>query len=309
MISTFEDEGLPPLEDDASPDSSILSIPYAQETSEKTIDDSPFPSSKIYTIPHHLCTPWDYSDRPTREMGDIEQLAESIKNSGQQEPILVREKAKNNNNQPRFEIIFGHRRWTACQFLDVPVKAIIKNISDQDASKAQKEENENRENLSDFSRAKSYKKLLDKGVFSSISEMAKKLNIQKTTLVNLLSYTRISKAILNEMPNPEELKVKSAIKLASISSQGDEQAISVMASHAKDICSGKISSSSIDSLLTSSSRAPSYKKSCINNKGRSLFTVSEKKDGSISVFIAKNEGNSKVAHDVFVVLEKLLLKD
>jgi len=101
------------------------------------------------------CRPWMFADRPENEMGDINSLSESIKITGQQEPILVR--PTDNEKKEQYEIIFGHRRWRACKKIGTKVLAIIKAVTDREASLFQKEENENRKDLSDFAKAKSFK--------------------------------------------------------------------------------------------------------------------------------------------------------
>jgi ParB family chromosome partitioning protein len=78
------------------------------------------------------------------------QLVASIKESGQQIPILARPHPQ----RPGFyQIAYGHRRWHAAQELGVKVKAIVKALADPEFVVAQGKENAERRNLSFIERA------------------------------------------------------------------------------------------------------------------------------------------------------------
>ncbi len=76
---------------------------------------------------------------------DFEKLKASISASGQQVPILVRPHPE---LPERYQIAFGHRRWRACKDLGIPVRGIIKELSDEALLIAQGQENHERKNLS-----------------------------------------------------------------------------------------------------------------------------------------------------------------
>ena len=170
------------------------------------------------------CEPWKYADRHELEMGDISSLAQSIKSNGQQEPILLR-RSLQKNAKTEFEIIFGNRRWRACKSINQPIKAIIKTISDQEAAIAQQEENAHRQDISDYSRAINIKKPIDENVFSSIDNAAKYLGMGKTTIVDLLSFTRIPQKIMSGISNPTRLSIRAAIQLASIGKEKEDKIV------------------------------------------------------------------------------------
>jgi len=77
-------------------------------------------------------------------------LKESIREGGQQVPILVRRSAK----QGRFEIIYGRRRLRACEELGIRVKANVQDLDDQTALLAKGLENAARRNLSFYEKAR-----------------------------------------------------------------------------------------------------------------------------------------------------------
>ncbi|MDR6635903.1 ParB family chromosome partitioning protein [Phyllobacterium sp. 1468] len=81
---------------------------------------------------------------------DFEELKASIKEHGQQVPILVRPSPQDDN---RYQVAYGHRRLAALQALGRPVKAVVRDLSDEDLIVAQGKENLERKDLSFIERA------------------------------------------------------------------------------------------------------------------------------------------------------------
>ncbi|SDR47444.1 plasmid partitioning protein RepB [Pseudovibrio sp. Tun.PSC04-5.I4] len=75
----------------------------------------------------------------------FEALKESISDSGQQVPILVRPTP---GDEGTYQIAYGHRRWKACRALGKPVRGVIKELSDEELLVAQGQENHERKDLS-----------------------------------------------------------------------------------------------------------------------------------------------------------------
>ncbi|MXQ13361.1 plasmid partitioning protein RepB [Microvirga makkahensis] len=80
----------------------------------------------------------------------IESLAESIRESGQQVPILVR---PHPDGKGRYQIAFGHRRVRAATRLGIKVRAVVRDLSDQELVVAQGKENLDRRDLSFIEKA------------------------------------------------------------------------------------------------------------------------------------------------------------
>ncbi len=81
---------------------------------------------------------------------DFETLKLSIKEQGQQVPILVRPSSK---KPGRFEIVYGRRRVRACLDLDIKVRANVQEMNDETALMAKGLENAARRGLSFYERA------------------------------------------------------------------------------------------------------------------------------------------------------------
>jgi len=72
-------------------------------------------------------------------------FVEGIRDAGQKLPILVRPLA---NRPGHYQAAYGHRRLRACQILKRPVKAIVRDMSDEELVVSQGIENSERLNLS-----------------------------------------------------------------------------------------------------------------------------------------------------------------
>jgi len=106
-----------------------------------------------------LLIPGKYQPRHYFEEDAIEGLAESIKEKGILQPILVR---PHPNHSGEFEIIAGERRWQAAQraqLHEVPV--IIKEMDDKDAAEIALVENLQRQDLSPLEEAEGYNRLME----------------------------------------------------------------------------------------------------------------------------------------------------
>ncbi len=89
----------------------------------------------------------------------FDSLKNSIREGGQQVPILVR-KAK---SEGRFEAIYGRRRLKACRELGIKVRANVQDLDDQTALLAKGLENAARRNLSFYEKARFAEAILEAG--------------------------------------------------------------------------------------------------------------------------------------------------
>jgi ParB family transcriptional regulator, chromosome partitioning protein len=90
-------------------------------------------------------------DRLAEEPLDMEdELVQSIAESGQEVPILVR---RNPHHDGRYQVAYGHRRLQAVKLLGRKVQAVIRKLDDTDLVIAQGIENSARRNLSYIERA------------------------------------------------------------------------------------------------------------------------------------------------------------
>ncbi|MBD9571313.1 plasmid partitioning protein RepB (plasmid) [Ensifer adhaerens] len=108
-------------------------------------------------------------------------LADSIRDSGQQSPILVRPHPQ---KQGRYQTAYGHRRLNAVRSLGTKVKAIVRPLTDDELVLAQGKENAERRNLSFIERAMFASALADRGFDRKV--IGEALAVQKSELSRLL---------------------------------------------------------------------------------------------------------------------------
>ncbi len=127
----------------------------------------------------------------------LNDLADSIKQYGVLQPLLVREDPENPDN---YEIIAGERRWRAAQkaqLHDVPV--VVLSINELEAFKIALIENLQREDLDPIDEALGYKKLLENygQTQDGLAKAVGKSRPHITNMVRLLSLPDIVQAHLS----------------------------------------------------------------------------------------------------------------
>lgn len=99
-------------------------------------------------------------DRLSFSDADVASLAGSIKEHGQQVPIMVRPIA---DKPGHYQIVYGRRRLRALRTLGLPAKALVRGLSDEEAILAQGQENSERLDPSFIEKALFAAELLDSG--------------------------------------------------------------------------------------------------------------------------------------------------
>ncbi len=127
----------------------------------------------------------------------LEELAESIKQFGLLQPILVQDR------KTYYEIIAGERRWRAAKkagLKEVPV--IIKNLTEQEIVEISLIENIQREDLNPIEEALAYKKLLTEFNLKQ-DEVAERVSKSRTAVTNSMRLLKlcddVQQMIVNDM--------------------------------------------------------------------------------------------------------------
>jgi ParB family chromosome partitioning protein len=119
------------------------------------LDDNPI---NIGTLPIEQIQANKQNPRSIFSEGELVDLANSIKEKGILQPIIVRQR----DNSDSYEVIAGERRWRAAQIAQLDnVPVIIKNLSDDDALEIAIIENVQRSNLNPIDEASGYKRLMN----------------------------------------------------------------------------------------------------------------------------------------------------
>ena len=127
----------------------------------------------------------------------LEELADSIRQFGILQPLIVQEKEK------YYEIIAGERRWRAAKLVglkEIPV--VIRKMSEQEMVEISLIENIQRENLNPIEEAAAYKRLLEEFHLTQ-EEIAERVAKSRTAVTNSMRLLkldeRVQQMVVDEM--------------------------------------------------------------------------------------------------------------
>lgn len=108
----------------------------------------------------------------------LNELADSIKEHGILQPVILRKKAGT------YELVAGERRWRAAQKAGIEkIPAIIKDLSDSDVMEIALIENLQREDLNPLEEAAAYKKLIEEFGMTQ-EELSKRVGKSRSQIAN-----------------------------------------------------------------------------------------------------------------------------
>ena len=129
--------------------------------------------------------------RKTFDEEKINELAESIKNYGVLQPLLVQK------NDSFYEIIAGERRWRAAKAAGLKeVPAVLKEYSKQEAMEISLIENVQRADLNPIEEALGYKQLIDEFGLTQ-EEIAVRVAKSRTVITNTMRLLKLDEQIQN----------------------------------------------------------------------------------------------------------------
>lgn len=136
-----------------------------------------------------------YQPRTEFSQEEIENLAQSIKDKGILQPLVVTEISEN-----KYQLIAGERRLRAAKLAGLStVSVVVKNgITDQDKAELALIENIQRQNLNPIERAKGFAELQHK--FNITQEIiAQQLDISRSAVANTLRYLKLPEKVQNAL--------------------------------------------------------------------------------------------------------------
>ena len=121
------------------------------------------------------------------------ELADSIKQYGVIQPLIVQKKANH------YEIIAGERRWRAAKMAGVKeIPVIIKDYTDQQVMEISLIENIQREDLNPIEEAMAYKNLMEEFHLKQ-DEIAEKVSKSRTAVTNSMRLLKLDKRVQQMM--------------------------------------------------------------------------------------------------------------
>lgn len=161
---------------------------------------------------------WELRDRADFELGDLKELAISIKNKGQAQPIIVVKKSDifkpKNNDAVRYIVIAGYRRWRACIENSLDIEVIIKNLTFDQAVECLEAENE-KESVSEYSKGIFYSKLKDDYGYT-LDKLSKQLGIAISKLSRYLSFAKIPNELWIAVNDVSNVSARTSSELLEI---------------------------------------------------------------------------------------------
>ncbi|MEJ8547358.1 ParB/RepB/Spo0J family partition protein [Brevibacillus borstelensis] len=163
----------------------------------------------VSEIPVADIRPNPYQPRKEFEPAAIEELAQSIKEHGIIQPLIVRKSIKG------YELVAGERRLRAAKSLGMKkVAAVVKEYSDQQLMEIALIENLQRENLNPLEEAEAYEKLISHHAYTQ-EQLAKKIGKSRPHVANMLRLLQLPEQI-RKMVSAAELSMGHARALLSV---------------------------------------------------------------------------------------------
>lgn len=238
----------------------------------------------IRNIPINKITPGVI--QPRKDFGDLKELAESIKEKGIIEPIIVRSK------NGRFEIVAGERRYRAAKLINLTeLPCIERNSPDNEALELAIVENLQRKDLNIFESAYSFKCLAEIYGYTHV-DIANKIGKSRTSVSELLRINDLPDDILKRCI---ELKIVSKTFILELVKLDDrKKMIKVLEEYSEK--------------PFSRDEIKKYRKTKIikkdrENKGLKFNFVSDNKEIKIGFNIKSNEINKD---KIIEILKKLI---
>lgn len=181
-----------------------------------------FPTKGFGRVPAKVCRPWRLADRPADEFSHTVSLAKSIEANGQVQPALVRLVSDPSQPDIRYEVIAGVARWKSALSSDAELDIQIRDMTDAQAYRAMVAENEDRQNLSDFARAKRFARALEEGVVANKTELAEMAHLSAVQLSYFLGFATLPDKVLKAISDVRAVPVRLGYVLANAHREGFE---------------------------------------------------------------------------------------
>jgi ParB family chromosome partitioning protein len=209
---------------------------------QNTVDDAP----GLVLIRVELIEPSRFQPRRVFDQVALERLADSIKQSGMMQPVILR---PSSGGAARYELVAGERRWRAATIAGLPaVPALVRELSDEQAAEWAIIENVQREDLNPIERAWAFRGLTERFHLTH-QQVAERVGLDRSTVANTIRLTELEepirdmiqsgrlsaghgKALLLAPPGPERIKLAEQASDESWSVRRLERAAAAFASPA-----------------------------------------------------------------------------
>lgn len=131
-----------------------------------------------------------YQPRRVFDQVALERLADSIKQSGMMQPVILRP-----SGAGRYELVAGERRWRAASLAGLAtVPALVRELTDEQAAEWAIIENVQREDLNAMERAWAFRGLAERFRLSH-QQIAERVGMDRSTVANTIRLTELEESI------------------------------------------------------------------------------------------------------------------
>ncbi len=195
------------------------------------------PEGKIWKVAIDKLSQGLYQPRKHFEKTALEELAQSIKENGILQPIVVRRKTNG-----KLEIVAGERRWRAAQIAglhEVPV--LLRTLEDKQALELAIVENIQREDLNPIDEAEAYQRLILEFHLSQ-AQIAERVGKERATVANAIRLLSLQPEV-RQLLADQKISVGHAKVLLSLPDQKTQTRL------AQQVAGGKMSVRSLEKIV------------------------------------------------------------
>jgi len=258
--------------------------------------------NELLKLPIGQLSPGKY--QPRRGMSDagLEELSLSIKSQGIIQPIVVR-LVESSNEENKYEIIAGERRWRAAKLaqLDI-IPCLVKNVPDESAVAIALIENIQREDLNAMEEAIALERLLTEFDLTH-QEVAIAVGKSRTTVSNLLRLNKLNEAVKTFLENGD---IEMGHARALLALEGD-----IQTSAAETVATKELTVRETESLIKNIQNPVAEKEKV--EKAEEMIVLEQSLTEKIGAKVAishnkKGKGKLVISYDNLEKLEAILAK-
>ncbi len=152
-------------------------------------------TSGVREVPVAAISPNPRQPRHKIDPDAVQELANSIKEHGLIQPLIVTPAPDSTELAPRYQLIAGERRWTAAKIAGLAnVPVIVRGATDQEMLELALVENIQRADLNVLEEASAYKQLMDDFGLTQ-EQVATKVGKNRTTITNALRLLKLPEEV------------------------------------------------------------------------------------------------------------------
>jgi ParB family transcriptional regulator, chromosome partitioning protein len=175
-------------------------------------------AERVVLVPVDEIAVSPYQPRRNFDPVALQTLADSIKQSGMMQPVLLRRRLGRGIKE-KYELVAGERRWRAAMDVNIEeIPAIIRVLSDVDAAQWALVENIQREDLNPMERAFAFRALSDRFGLTH-AEIAEKVQVDRSAVTWHIRLTELEPEVM-EMVSDGRLSLGHAKVLVAATAAG-----------------------------------------------------------------------------------------